>query len=35
MKEAFQAYDREVKAGSYPAPEHTFKIDDDVLEKLY
>lgn len=35
MKEAFQSYDREVKAGSYPAPEHTFKIDDDVLEKLY
>lgn len=35
MKEAFRAYDQEVKAGSYPAPEHTFKIDDDVLEKLY
>ena len=35
MQEAFRAYDREVKAGTYPALEHTFKIDDDVLEKLY
>ena len=35
MQEAFRAYDQEVKAGTYPALEHTFKIDDDVLEKLY
>ena len=35
MEDAFRSYDREVKAGTYPAPEHTFKIDDDVLEKLY
>lgn len=35
MQEAFRAYDLEVKAGTYPALEHTFKIDDDVLEKLY
>ncbi|MCI9175493.1 MAG: 3-methyl-2-oxobutanoate hydroxymethyltransferase [Lachnospiraceae bacterium] len=35
MKEAFQKYSEEVKAGTFPAPEHTFKIDDDVIEKLY
>ena len=35
MEAAFRSYDSEVKAGTYPAPEHTFKIDDDVLEKLY
>lgn len=35
MKEAFQAYSDEVKAGSYPAQEHTFQISDDVLDKLY
>lgn len=35
MKEAFQNYSEEVKAGTFPGPEHTFKIDDDVIEKLY
>ncbi len=35
METAFRSYDSQVKAGTYPAPEHTFKIDDDVLEKLY
>lgn len=35
MKEAFQNYSDEVKAGTFPTPEHTFKIDDDVIEKLY
>lgn len=35
MKEAFQKYSEEVKNGTFPAPEHTFKIDDDVIEKLY
>ena len=35
MKEAFQTYSKEVKAGIFPAPEHTFQIDDDVIEKLY
>ncbi len=35
MENAFRSYDSQVKAGTYPAPEHTFKIDDDVLEKLY
>ncbi len=35
MKEAFRAYDQEVKAGSYPAAEHGFAIKDEVLERLY
>ena len=35
MKEAFQKYSEEVKSGAFPAQEHTFKIDDDVLGKLY
>ncbi len=32
---AFKAYDAEVKAGVYPAPEHTYAISDDVINKLY
>lgn len=35
MKNAFKAYSDEVKNGSFPAAEHTFKIKDDELEKLY
>lgn len=35
MKEAFGKYIEEVKSGAFPAAEHTFKIDDDVIEKLY
>lgn len=35
VKDAFQGYIKEVQDGTFPAPEHTFKIDDDVLEKLY
>ena len=35
MKEAFANYIKEVQAETYPAEEHTFKIDDGVLEKLY
>lgn len=35
MKEAFTNYIKEVQAETYPAEEHTFKIDDGVLEKLY
>lgn len=35
MTEAFKKYIEEVKAGTYPALEHTYGIDDDVLEKLY
>lgn len=35
MMAAFKAYAEDVKARSFPAAEHTFKIDDEVLEKLY
>ena len=35
MKEAFTNYIKEVQAETYPAEEHTFKIDDEVLGKLY
>ena len=35
MKEAFAAYVKEVQAGTFPAEEHTFKMDEDVLNKLY
>lgn len=35
MTDAFKAYIDEVKAGTYPASEHTYAISDDVIEKLY
>lgn len=35
MKEAFKNYIDEVKDGSFPSEEHSFKIDDDIIEKLY
>lgn len=35
MREAFAAYDAEVKAGTYPEKCHTYSMDDDILEKLY
>ncbi len=35
MKEAFHKYIEEVNAGTFPAKEHTFKIEDEVIEKLY
>lgn len=35
MKEAFAAYVKAVQAGTFPAEEHTFKMDEDVLNKLY
>lgn len=35
MLEAFKKYNEEVKAGTYPKAEHTYAIDDDVIEKLY
>lgn len=35
MKEAFAAYVKEVQAGTFPAEEHIFKMDEDVLNKLY
>ena len=33
--EAVKSYIAECKDRSFPAAEHTFKIDDNVLEKLY
>lgn len=35
MKEAFAKYIEEVKTGAFPAQEHTFAINDEMLEKLY
>ena len=35
MKAAFTEYSKEVKAGEFPAEEHTFAISDEVIEKLY
>ncbi|MPM25698.1 3-methyl-2-oxobutanoate hydroxymethyltransferase [bioreactor metagenome] len=35
MREGFKQYIEEVKAGSFPAKEHEFKINEEVLEKLY
>ena len=35
MTAAFKAYDEEVKAGTFPSEEHTFKIAEEALEKLY
>jgi 3-methyl-2-oxobutanoate hydroxymethyltransferase len=34
MKEGFKAYAQEVKEGSFPAKEHTYKIDDEVMEAI-
>ena len=35
MRGAVKAYIDEINAGTFPAPEHTYKIDDEVIEKLY
>lgn len=35
MAEAFSAYINEVREQQFPEEQHTFKISDDVLEKLY
>lgn len=35
MKEAFAGYIEDTKNGSFPSEEHTFKIADDVINKLY
>jgi 3-methyl-2-oxobutanoate hydroxymethyltransferase len=34
MKEAFRAYDKEVKEGTFPAKEHTYTMDDSIIDKL-
>lgn len=35
MRAGFSAYADEVRAGAFPAAEHGYAIDDDVIEKLY
>ena len=35
MRDAFANYAAEVASGAFPTEEHTYKIKDDVLEKLY
>lgn len=35
MTAAFRQYDEEVKNASFPSTEHTYKIDDEIIEKLY
>lgn len=35
MKDAFGQYIEEIQSGAFPAEEHEYKIDDDVIEKLY
>lgn len=35
VTESFKNYIDEVKSGAFPSKDHTFKIEDDVLSKLY
>ena len=35
MRQAFQTYADEVRAGTFPAAEHTYGMDEKDLEKLY
>lgn len=35
MRGAVKAYIDEINAGTFPGSEHTYKIDDEVIEKLY
>lgn len=35
MKDAFRSYIKEVGSGAFPSEEHEYKIDDDIIEKLY
>lgn len=34
MREGIAAYIKETREGTFPAPEHCFKIEDSVLEQL-
>lgn len=34
MREGFKAYISETQSGEFPAAEHTFKIDSEIIEKL-
>jgi len=35
MRDGFKSYIKEVTQGTFPSQEHCFKIDDEVLNKLY
>jgi 3-methyl-2-oxobutanoate hydroxymethyltransferase len=35
MREAFRTYHQEVADGTFPAAEHTFKMDETILDRLY
>ena len=35
ITEAFKTFDQEVKEGVFPAQEHTYKIDEDIIGRLY
>lgn len=35
IEAAAEVYIREINSGAFPGPEHTFGIEDEVLEKLY
>jgi 3-methyl-2-oxobutanoate hydroxymethyltransferase len=35
MREGFKSYIKEVNEGTFPSAEHSFKIDDEILSKLY
>ncbi|MBZ9625111.1 3-methyl-2-oxobutanoate hydroxymethyltransferase [Clostridium sp. FP2] len=35
MKDGFKSYIKEVAEGTFPSDEHCFKIDDEILSKLY
>ena len=35
MMEGFKAYIKEVEEGTFPAKEHTFKMDETIIDKLY
>jgi 3-methyl-2-oxobutanoate hydroxymethyltransferase len=34
MKDAFKAYTDEVKNGTFPGPEHGYKIDAEIIDTL-
>lgn len=35
MKDAFSQYISDVKSGAFPSEEHTFAIDDEIIDSLY
>ena len=35
MKKAFEEYIKDVKHGDFPEEKHCYKIDEEVIEKLY